>query len=95
MGRVAWYYPASDGGLLDYLLELGGGDLVPVFMIQVILGDGAQINCISWALLASGDNPPCPALLALHSLYGTRTLRPQSPGVPGTIDQWGAIMMIN
>lgn len=27
MGRVAWCYPASDGGLLVYLLELGGGGL--------------------------------------------------------------------
>lgn len=30
---------------------------MPVFMIQVILGDGAQVNCVSWALLASGANP--------------------------------------
>ena len=67
---------------------------MPVFMIQVILGDGAQVNCIIWALLASGGEPPCPALLAFHSLYDTRTLRPQSLGVPGTIDRWDA-MMIN
>ena len=67
---------------------------MPVFMIQVILGDGAQVNCVSWALLASGANPPALDFSLLHSLYDTRTLRPQSLGVPGTIDRWDA-MMIN